>query len=159
MSALIIGLYKYNVFDPVLERQKNLNQSGEIMNGRDDRFATTVQIFTRSPLYGVGGGNIFPVKEIRDSTFISLFQAAPHNYWLLTLGEQGIIGFFLLLCIFGVIIRRLDYKKYSSYAVIFTILILFNTEAIFIDDEFIPLLFLLIIISITTPVKRTPLRQ
>jgi O-antigen ligase len=146
---LFLSLNNLHVFDPIIERQKMLNESESIVSGREELFILAINVFEASPILGVGIGNMFPVKELRHtSNFKPLHFTPAHNYWLLTLGEQGIIGFIFLLSVFILIVRNLDYTNYCSYAVLLIMLIQMNTEAIFVDDEFIAPLFLLISTSL-----------
>jgi hypothetical protein len=144
-AIVLTILNNLHIFNPIIERQAILEQGDMIYSGRDDRLLVSLNIFQKSPIYGVGQGNIFPNKDIRASEFIPYHKAAPHNYWMLILGEQGVMGLIMFLWIFLFCLKKMDYTNYCSYAVILTMLVLFNTESIFLDDEYILLLFLMII--------------
>jgi O-antigen ligase len=145
---VFLTLNYFNVFEPVVEREKLLQASNDILSGRDELYMLVLKPFETNPLFGVGIGNVFPTKDVRQSDFVPLYFAPLHNYWLLTLGEQGIVGFFCFLFVCVTIIRKLNYSNCCSYAVLLIIFVSMNTEAIFVDDEFIAPLFLLVSTSL-----------
>jgi hypothetical protein len=141
---LFVTLNSLKIFEPIVEREKALEASDNILSGREERYMRVGKSFVINPLFGVGIGNVFPTKDVRYSDFVPLYFAAVHNYWLLILGEQGMVGFLCLLVVCVVIIRKLDYSNYCSFAILLIIFVMMNTETLFVYDEFIALLFLLI---------------
>jgi len=132
---LIIVMYSTGLFNPIMERVEV--QSSDITTGRDELFEKGLEIIERSPAFGIGNGNIFPEKDLRNSTFEPLSYIATHNYYIVVAAECGIVGFILLLICFILLLSRMDYKKsYVFYIILITQIISMNVEAIFTFKEF-----------------------
>jgi Lipid A core - O-antigen ligase and related enzymes len=136
------------VFEPILERQNIMIEENDVTSGREIRQQIAINIFNESPLYGVGNGNVYPSKELMITDYPSTHAMSPHNFWLTILAENGILGLIILFIFYVSVMKRLNYEKYTSWAIIITIVVLMNVENVFIHDEYIALFFLLIISSL-----------
>lgn len=147
LSVIIFIGLRLGLISPLIERVIALNEADRVMANRDNLFQKTYDIFLENCLFGVGNGNIFPTKDVQYSYFKPKYASAPHNTFLLLLGENGIFSFIP----FFIIVLLLIFSKHKKdnlllyTLMILTFLILFNTEAIWIDEEYC--FFLSIIIS------------
>lgn len=159
--TFIVGyVYNLGVFDDILLRSEILSSHGDLTAGREDRvdyvFKTAV---TDSPIIGVGTGRVYPTthtlaKSSNDGFRYSSYIAAPHNVWVLFLGEFGIVGVICFLISAFLIVKKLSFKEPISWAVICVFLINMNTEAILIHGEVLTFICLLICASIYTSKNR-----
>ena len=75
-------------------------------------FVTAIDTWLDSPLLG-SGIKSFRIK-CKDKLKLPnrVCESHPHNYYLEILTETGLIGFFLTITIFSIILYRTFYKKY-----------------------------------------------
>ena len=139
-------LYDIGVFDPVLSR--NDRADGDITNGRTERFEKGLITYYNSSYYGVGIGRVYPDKSVADS-FYSPYFSAPHNYYIIVLAENGIIGMILVGLLLLVVLFVVDYKCLTSGMLVLLLLINFNTEGIWGYSEFASLFAFLAMCSIS----------
>lgn len=139
LSFLLIGtiLHTSGFITPLVERNSILAEE-DATTGRGDILKECIDIFFTSPVWGVGVGNVYCTKDLMAlPDFIRTHPLATHNYYILTLMEQGVVGFLLFFLTMYFLLRRLPYLSCSLCAVlIITMLVLFNTEAIFVNSEF-----------------------
>lgn len=151
ISFFLIGaiLYVSGFITPLIERS-SIVAGEDATTGRGDIIEECIEVFSSSPIWGVGLGNVYCAKDLMAlPDFIRTYPLAPHNYYILTLIEQGLIGFLLFLLTMFFLLRKLPYLSCSLCAVlIITMLVLFNTEAIFVNSEFIFLLAFILNICI-----------
>lgn len=125
---------------PLLERSSQ-SAGGDITSGRGEMVDMGVRIFSLYPVWGIGIGNAFCSKTLFDIDYVRTYPLAPHNYYILTLIEQGVVGFILFMLTLFFLLKQLPIRFCSLSAVLLiTVLVLFNTEAIFVNSEFIFLL-------------------
>lgn len=150
--AIIFVVIQYNILADVLFRQQELSAAGDVTSGRTELMREVLtKSMDDSPIIGVGQGRVYPstkelARYIAGSRKYSQYLGAPHNIWVLVLCEYGIIGIIGVLFVFYKIYKNLNMKEIISWAVIFTFLILFNTETVMIHDQsfvFICILFIM----------------
>ena len=160
LSFFLIGviLYVSGFITPLVERN-NVLAGEDATTGRGDILKECIDVFISSPVWGVGIGNVYCTKELMVlPDFIRTHPLAPHNYYILTLIEQGIVGFLLFLSTMYFLLRKLPYLSCSLCAVlIITMLVLFNTEAIFVNSEFIFLFAFMLNICMYSAKNDSPL--
>lgn len=139
-------LYRFDVFEPVVERSESLS---DFSTGRDERFSHAIEIYNQSHSIGVGLGQVFPDKSI-SSIVKSPYRMGPHNLFLVVLAETGLLGLILFILTLLIVLIRLDYSKEISLAVWLVILINCNTECCFVYYEFMVPLLLLCMASLKT---------
>lgn len=141
VSFLLLGaiLYFSGFITPLLERSVSMTEEENITSGREGVFITGFRIFMSNPVWGVGHGNVFCAKDLTlYSELMPTHPLATHNYYILNLIEHGIVGFTFFILTLFFLLKKLPYVSCSLCAVLLiTMLILFNTEAIFLDSEFI----------------------
>lgn len=155
-SIIVFLSYTIGVFDPVLSRNDRVD--GDITNGRTERLEKGLITYYSSSCYGVGMGRVYPDKSVADS-FYSPFFSAPHNYYVIVLAENGIIGIILLGLILSVVLFIIDYRCLTSSMLVLILLINFNTEGIWGYSEFASLFAFLAMCSIRSNMVQSVNRQ
>ncbi|WP_461202965.1 O-antigen ligase family protein [Enterococcus sp. N342-3-1-2] len=101
ISGSII-FYNTEYFQIILEKFDQLNDSGDLTNGRLELWKYTFTLFKEAPIIGAGFGVVR-----------SVFNMETHNIYLQLLGETGIVGFILFLALFILFLKN-SLKKYKS---------------------------------------------
>lgn len=122
-------LYALGVFNPIMERMAIKNQDATMFESREDRAGIALLYFQMadSKLLGVGIANLYHSTEVQHIGIDN--EAAPHNSYIQTLCEQGIIGvaLFILFWIVFLIINRNN--KAILIPIIPLLLVIWNTES------------------------------
>lgn len=145
--VLVVSLSLLNslgVFEPLANRMDTTQ--GDISSGRSELNNEAIELIYRFDYLGVGVGNVYPDKIIQYKygkiipNYIGM-----HNIYLTYMAEIGIIGLIMLLLFYSILMIQIGIKKHpTSFAIVCIMLINFNTEAIFVNQEYIALFFLLI---------------
>lgn len=128
MAALTL-LYYIGVFNPLIERITIKAQTESMFESREDRSEKALQLYQRadSKLLGVGIANMFRSMEMHHLGYDNL--GAPHNSYVQTLCEQGIIGL-VLMVLFWYIFIVINRKKFPILmSILPLLLVLWNTES------------------------------
>jgi len=115
----------------------------DLLSGRKSRYIAALSYFNDSPLFGYGIGNIYPIEILQENGYIVKNYVAVHNTYLLLLVENGIIGVLLLfaVAVIGVSYFSVDWKKKKTIVCILLLFcVVFNTETIIINVEYIILI-------------------
>lgn len=150
---LLLGSYycieNTSVYNAFVERMDLKQQSNEFDSGRLIRIDDTLSKIEGNEFFGVGNGNVFAAKELR-TNFPSIFQGAPHNFYIVFLAEQGFIGFLFFLIILVGILRLLFVGGFDELTILLFLIFLIpmNTESIFIHNEYLMLLALMILLRL-----------
>jgi O-antigen ligase len=157
ISVILIAVaIQFNIFADILLRQEQLSESGDITSNRFDLIQTSLEkAMSDSPIFGVGQGRIYPpTREL--ARFVaaegpySRYNGAPHNLWIVTLCEYGIVGLLCMIGLFVLLLKQMNIRMRITWGVIFVFLILFNTESGVIFDQ----TFMLICLLITMAVRK-----
>ena len=128
VSALAF-LYALGVFNPIMERMTMKSQDATMFESREDRAGTALLYYQMadSKLLGVGIANLYRSTEIHHIGIDN--NAAPHNSYIQTLCEQGIIGvtLFIFYWIVFLIVNRKN--KPILMTMIPLLLVIWNTES------------------------------
>uniref|UniRef100_UPI003FF0C090 O-antigen ligase family protein n=1 Tax=Segatella copri TaxID=165179 RepID=UPI003FF0C090 len=138
--AVFYLLDHFHVFDPIIYRNQ-FKDSTNMMSGREDFNNEVLNIVRNSSYMGVGSGQIFPDKSLMDKIPISHYVGV-HNVYLLYLGELGIVGIILLAWQYLCIFKRMCFNNTMVLMLPIILLVNYNTEAVFIWSEFIPLMLI-----------------
>ena len=143
----------FDLFSGLSSRSEELIGS-DITSGRTSRATFVINNTWRdSPLFGVGHGRVFPTSKdlltLRNDQglVISAYSGAPHNIYVLTLGEYGIAGILLLIIGLVNLLKGLNFNVFLSYVVLTLAFICGNTEAILFQDDLWPLFWIIVSIS------------
>lgn len=145
MLFLLFILSDTGILDAVLSR--NDRADGDVTNGRMERFEKGLITYYNSSYYGVGMGRVYPDKCIVGD-FYSPYFSAPHNYYIIVLAENGIIGLIIVVLLLIVVLFAVDYNLLTSYILVLLLLVNFNTEGIWGYSEFASLFAFLAMSSI-----------
>lgn len=153
IAAFVYICNHFELFSGLSSRTEELIGS-DITSGRTSRATFVMNNTWRdSPILGVGHGRVFPTsKDLLtlkndQGLNISAYSAAPHNIYVLTFGEYGIVGIILLCIGLFYLLTGLNYNEYPSYIVLVLAFICGNTEAILYQDDLWPLFWIIVSIS------------
>lgn len=136
-SKIIIGafatmalLYAVGVFNPIIERMELKDQDGTMLESREDRASTALMYYKQgdSKLFGLGMTSLFRSSEVRHMGYENV--VAPHNSYVQTLCEQGILGLCLMVLFWLVFMIRNRFCKPIMISMIPLLLVLWNTESV-----------------------------
>ena len=147
--AALFMLYFAGVFNPLIERMESKVQNEDMFESREDRAETALMYYQRadSKLLGVGITNIFRSTEIRHLGYENV--AAPHNSYIQTLCEQGIIGFVLLIQFWLLLIIKVHKNKPILFSILPLLLVIWNTESsVVVLSDFMVSLSILLMLSL-----------
>jgi len=145
--GIAIILVYTGIFNPMFQRVEA--QSSDISTGRDIFFLDALHLIKEHLFFGVGFGNVFQEKDLMNAPFTPFSFIPTHNYYLIVLAESGIIGAFILLCVFLLLFTRMNYKdSYIYYVILITHIVLMNVEGIFVCKEYAFMLAMLYSIGI-----------
>ena len=127
--AALSLLYAIGVFKPLLERMTIKSQDETMLESREDRAATALIYYQMadSKLLGVGIANLYRSTEIHHIGIEN--EAAPHNSYIQTLCEQGIIGLVLFVLFWVVFVFLNRNNKAILIPMIPLLLVIWNTES------------------------------
>lgn len=106
--AGVVVLYTTGVFNPILERQLQKNESGNFWSRRDDLVNETLSFVKgeNADLFGLGIGNVYSSTETIYAFKKAPFAGAPHNSYILLFAEQGYFGLFCVVIIMMMFLLR-----------------------------------------------------
>lgn len=150
--ASLLVLNQQRVFEPLKYRMET--NKYDVTTGRDDTNNAAANLIRSSDFFGVGIGNVFPEKIIQYKLNVPHYIGM-HNTYLTYIAEIGIFGvFFLLLFYLSLILQLRVLKIPLAFIAICIMMISFNTEAVFVDQEYNALFFLLITTSMIIQQER-----
>ena len=126
IAVLLIGVVAFIAATlmrlPIVERFIGVNPA-DITTGRLAIWSYSLEVFSRSPLLGVGGGNAMNVvREISGQAFA---ENNVHNIYLQVLVDYGVIGFVPFLLSLGVLVcgfvRERLRTPYAAFIVLYLI--------------------------------------
>ena len=146
--AAVALLYYVGVFNPLMERMEIKTQDGTMMESREDRAEVALQIYdinADSKLLGLGQASLYRSTEMQHMGVDNV--VAPHNSYVQTLCEQGIIGLTLMLLFWFTFICINRSNKAILISILPLLLVIWNTEsvAITLSDYLISLAILLML--------------
>lgn len=156
ITVLLLGttislMNHVGLFEPILTRIENKTYEGNISSGRDTLIESTLSAIDKSGnyLFGVGTGNIFPSKDIRIKNIKPKYLGAPHNSFVLIYAEQGFIGVLVFSLFWLILLYYIRRNKILFYTLLSFVVVLFNTETVFVvDSEYVFLLATLILLAL-----------
>lgn len=156
LSSAIYYAYTSDLFLFLSQRNEELaERGGDFSSGRGELITTVYNnAYKESPIIGVGHGRVFPsskdllVQRNERNFHYSKYAGAPHNAYVVVLTEYGIIGAILVIIGVVLLLKSLDYRKNLSYLVVLMLFVLANTEAILLQDDFWPLFWIIVAISL-----------
>ena len=156
--VILFALFKTGYIAPLLERTTGINDSGaDVTSGRTTIFQVALKLAYIHPIWGVGFGNVYCTTSLSSAAYTSAYNFAPHNLFILTLVEQGIVGFVLFVAFYLTVLTHISYNKnILSIVLLLTTLVLFNAETIIINCEYMYLISMVINISMNKPEEYVP---
>ncbi|HHX70480.1 MAG TPA: O-antigen ligase family protein [Gallicola sp.] len=151
LGVIITSIYKIGLFDPLLTRIEAQTYENNLYSGRDVLIESTLSTVDKSSsyLFGVGTGNIYPSKDVKILNIKSKYPGAPHNSFVLIFAEQGIFGLLLFGIFWSVLLFTIKKNKTLFYTLLSFVVVLFNTETVFIvDSEYVFLLSIAIMMAL-----------
>jgi len=151
VSIIIVGLVLLDVFDPIIERNRNKSIDGDITSGRDVLIEKVIENVRNEngQLFGLGIGNVYQTTEVIYSKEKMPYPGAPHNSYVLLYAEQGLVGLLIFIVIIVAFLKR-RYNSNKDGCTLFIILLLsiYNTETVISvnsDYVYISAIFMLLI--------------
>lgn len=122
-------LYAVGVFNPILKRVEIKAQNETQFESREDRAQEALFFYQRadSKLLGLGIANLYRSSEIQRMGYENV--TAPHNSYVQTLCEQGVIGLALMLLFWIVFVVINRSNKAILISIIPLLLVSWNTES------------------------------
>lgn len=112
-----LGSMVYEVIWQIDNYRRGGNPSGHSLTQRIEYFRTGVRIFIKTPLFGVGAGDVpgafIKQYENDNSVLDPQFRNRAHNQYLTFLISYGIIGFVLI--ILSLIVPAITFRGYRDY--------------------------------------------
>ena len=142
-------LYYIGVFNPLIERMTIKAQTESMFESREDRSGVALQLYQRadSKLLGVGIANIFRSTEMHHLGYDNV--AAPHNSYVQTLCEQGVIGLTLMILFWMVVIIKNRKNKAILMSLLPILLVIWNTESsVVVLSDFMVSISILLMMSL-----------
>mgnify|MGYP004531417557 FL=1 len=85
MLLLVIAVYLIFRYHPamqgIMEKMNAMENSGDISNGRFERWEDTIEIWKDHPIFGIGAGAL-----------VAAYGISTHNVYLQVMAEMGIVG-------------------------------------------------------------------
>ena len=117
MGILGVAILCAFLVPPVRERIQQIHlgylefREGRFGYGIGDRLthiATGLEAWKQSPVFGHGTGSYMAVNSVHSRRMYPQHEPTtnPHNQYILQLVEQGLLGFCVLLYLFGAVMRR-----------------------------------------------------
>ncbi len=117
MGILGVAILCAFLVPPVRERIQQIDlgylefREGRFGYGIGDRLthiATGLEAWKQSPVFGHGTGSYMAVNSVHSKRMYPQHEPTinPHNQYILQLVEQGLLGFCVLLYLFGAVMRR-----------------------------------------------------
>ncbi len=151
LGVIITSIYKIGLFDPLLTRIEAQTYENYLFSGRDVLIESTLSAVDKSQsyLFGVGSGNVYSSKDVKILNVKSKYSGAPHNSFVLIYAEQGVIGVFLFGIFWLILLFTIRKNKTLFYTLLSFVIVLFNTETVFIvDSEYVFLLSIAIMLAL-----------
>ncbi len=129
-------LYLVGVFNPLIERMEFKTEDGTMLESREDRAGTALLIYSMSAdskLLGLGQASLYRSSEVRHMGFDNV--VAPHNSYVQTLCEQGIIGLMLMLLFWATFLISNRVNRPILMSFIPLLLVLWNTETVLVTQS------------------------
>lgn len=147
IGVLSIGvLYRIGVFEPIIERQKNLVENNMWGSGRDELENKAFHVFGESSGFGIGLGQTNYEKSLGILNVKRSNPIGVHNHYICVLTELGVIGLVIFLIYLINIFKYLNFRNTTSIYILLMLLLTFTTEPVFLLAEFAyPFSFLLMI--------------
>lgn len=155
IGAALVVFDDLGFFEPLKNRMEA--NKGDQSTGRDDLNDKALNLIESSDFLGVGIGHVYPEKIIQFHLDVPNFVGM-HNTYLTYLAEIGFVGLMLLIVFYIALLSQLHVMNNSLSVVLFCILLVnFNTEAVFVDQEFISIFYLLIVASFNIQFEKSVL--
>lgn len=151
VSALLIILViqHFGLFDIMIERNESLSE--DLTSGRDSHINRTLKMINdnQSWVFGLGVANVFQTEDMDWLKYVCFYHEAPHNCWILTYAEQGLIGFFLMMVFWLKYLWTIRKTGILFLISLSVALIMFNTETVtMVEQSSVFLIALLMIVSL-----------
>lgn len=130
MAVILSILYAFGVFNPIIKRVQIKTQDETMLESREDRAQTALTYYYQqadSKFLGLGIANLYRSSEIQRMGYENV--AAPHNSYIQTLCEQGMIGLFLMLLFWILFFINYHSNKPILISMLPLLLISWNTES------------------------------
>lgn len=145
--SIITSLSYYSVFDPIIDRNKQLENSSSLVTGREKHLDKSLKIIKESHYLGAGAAMMFPEKSIQ-KVVVAQKKEASHNVYLIVAGETGLLGLFFFISIFIIMyINIREEHLLIKILVLLSMIVNFNTEGVILMSEF-STFFLFILLSV-----------
>lgn len=134
--AAVALLYYVGVFNPLMERMELKAQDDTMLESREDRAGAALLIYSMtadSKLLGLGQASLYRSTEVRHMGVDNV--VAPHNSYVQTLCEQGIIGLILMILFWLTFLLINRSNRPILMAIIPLLLVLWNTESVVVTQS------------------------
>jgi O-antigen ligase len=134
--AAVALLYYVGVFNPLMERMELKTQDDTMLESREDRAGAALLIYNRtadSKLLGLGQASLYRSSELRHTGIDNV--VAPHNSYVQTLCEQGIIGLVLMIIFWLTFLFINRSNSPILMSIIPLLLVLWNTESVVVTQS------------------------
>lgn len=148
-GGLLVVLYIVGIFNPIIERMEVKTQNDTMLESREDRAGKALYYFysADSKFLGVGISNLFHSTEINHLGYENV--VAPHNSYVQTLCEQGIIGLVLMIIFWSMFIFINRSSKALLIPMIPLLIVFWNTEsAVVVLSDYIVSLSIFVMLSL-----------
>ena len=155
LFVFVFVLFNIGAIDPIIQRSNEKNSLDEISSGRGDLYEDGMRIYRMSLAYGVGVGQVFPDKS-NSLNIQSKYFARPHNFYIITLAENGLIGFILTLFLLILFILNMKYDNPLFWFYLFLLIFNYNTEGVWGQAEYASVVQYLVMILLLDkfPIKK-----
>lgn len=148
ISFLVLTvLNRYNVFDPVIERQEMLVAQDMVDTNRDYKVEQTLKYYRESNYLGVGLGEMKVEKGLENKVKVSCGTGV-HSFYYNTLGETGIVGLLLVMIFLIRMVINFDFKDDMTYLSLIILTFTFTSEPVFVLAEFTTIAFFIFSMAI-----------
>ncbi len=139
----------YGVFMPFKERldYKATSSTSDMSSGRWDLNNEAWSVLEQSDYIGVGSGKVFPEKHLSE-ILPKDHNVRMHNTYLVYLSELGLIGGFLVILFYILLLSKTSKNSNLLNWGLFLILVLnYNLEAVFVHSEYLGLVLFIAVQS------------
>lgn len=152
----VVVLYSAGVFNPIIERQQQKQESDSFWSRRDDLVNETLSFVDRenAEFFGLGVGNVYASTEVIYAGKKVPFAGAPHNSYILLMAEQGYFGLICVVIIMFIFILRNRRRNPELIALTLFVLatVIFSETATTTNSEYV-YLFAILMMMINSDCK------
>lgn len=150
--AAVALLYYVGVFNPLMERIELKTQDDTMLESREDRAGAALLIYSKtadSKVLGLGQASLFRSSEVYHMGIDNV--VAPHNSYVQTLCEQGIVGIVLMILFWLTFLLVNRNNRPILMSILPLLLVLWNTESVVVTgSDYLISLAILVMLALDT---------